>query len=89
MKVAVPKETVAGERRVALTPEAAAALVKDGMEILLETGTGDGAFHTERRVRKGRRPYHAGRSRPLRPADIVVKVPSPASTTTSTTTRSA
>jgi alanine dehydrogenase len=47
MKVAVPKETVAGERRVALTPEAAAALVKDGMEILLETGAGDGAFHTD------------------------------------------
>ena len=36
MKVAVPIETVAGERRVALTPEAAAALVKGGMEILLE-----------------------------------------------------
>ena len=43
MKVAVPRERVAGERRVALTPEAAAALVKSGLEVVVEHGAGDGA----------------------------------------------
>src|SRR5262245_50958874 len=43
MKVAVPRERVAGERRVALTPDAAAALVKAGLEVVVERGAGDGA----------------------------------------------
>src|SRR3989442_211509 len=38
MRIAVPKEIAPGERRVALTPEAAAALVKGGLEGLVETG---------------------------------------------------
>jgi len=40
MKVAVPRERVAGERRVALTPDAAAALVKAGLTVLIERGAG-------------------------------------------------
>jgi len=40
MKVAVPRERVAGERRVALTPDAAAALVKGGLTVLIERGAG-------------------------------------------------
>jgi len=50
MKVAIPREIVAGERRVALTPDAAAAVVKSGLEVVVERGAGeeasfgDGAF---------------------------------------------
>ncbi len=40
MKVGVPKETVAGERRVALVPDAVAKLVKDGHEVVVEQGAG-------------------------------------------------
>src|SRR5262249_5705754 len=47
MKVAVPREIAPGERRVALTPDAAAALVKGGMEVLVEAGAGAGAFHSD------------------------------------------
>lgn len=39
----VPKETLPGEQRVALTPANIARLVRDGFEVLVETGAGAGA----------------------------------------------
>jgi H+-translocating NAD(P) transhydrogenase subunit alpha len=44
MKVAVVKETAPGERRVALVPEAVAKLRAAGLDVLVETGAGDGAW---------------------------------------------
>ena len=41
MQVAVPQETYPGERRVALTPAAVAALVKLGLEVNIQAGAGD------------------------------------------------
>ena len=43
MKVAIPKETRAGERRVAATPETIARLKKLGFEVLVETQAGANA----------------------------------------------
>jgi H+-translocating NAD(P) transhydrogenase subunit alpha len=43
MKVGVAKETAAGERRVALVPEALGKLTAAGLEILVERGAGAGA----------------------------------------------
>ena len=43
MKVGVARETVAGERRVALVPEALGKLTAAGLEILVEAGAGSGA----------------------------------------------
>ena len=43
MKIGVPKETAANERRVALTPEIAGRLAKSGFTILVERGAGDAA----------------------------------------------
>src|SRR3989442_14051659 len=40
MKVGVPKETVAGERRVALVPDTVGKMVKDGHEVVVEQGAG-------------------------------------------------
>ncbi|WP_299725061.1 Re/Si-specific NAD(P)(+) transhydrogenase subunit alpha [uncultured Tateyamaria sp.] len=40
MKIGTPKETFAGERRVAMTPESATALQKLGHTCLIETGAG-------------------------------------------------
>ena len=45
MKVGVPKEIAAGERRVALVPEAAARL--EGFELAVERGAGDAAGYTD------------------------------------------
>jgi NAD(P) transhydrogenase subunit alpha len=44
MKVAVVKETGPGERRVALVPETVAKLRAAGLDVLVESGAGDGAW---------------------------------------------
>jgi len=47
MKVAVAKETAAGERRVALVPEAVGRLKGAGIDVLVESGAGDGAWFAD------------------------------------------
>jgi NAD(P) transhydrogenase subunit alpha len=44
MKIAVPRETADGETRVALTPQAAALLIGDGVEVVVQRGAGDASF---------------------------------------------
>jgi NAD(P) transhydrogenase subunit alpha len=44
MKVGIPTETAAGERRVALVPDAVGPLTKLGMEIVVQAGAGAGAY---------------------------------------------
>jgi NAD(P) transhydrogenase subunit alpha len=44
MKAAVVKETLPGERRVALVPEAITKLRPAGIDVLVESGAGDGAW---------------------------------------------
>ena len=43
MRIGVPKETLANERRVALTPDVAGRLAKAGLTVLVERGAGEGA----------------------------------------------
>jgi proton-translocating NAD(P)+ transhydrogenase subunit alpha len=43
VKIGVPKETAAGERRVALVPEVVAKLVEAGHEVVVERGAGGAA----------------------------------------------
>ena len=43
MKIGVPKETAANERRVALVPDTAGRLVKTGLEVVVEQGAGTAA----------------------------------------------
>jgi len=40
MKIGVPKEIYAGERRVATTPDVVAQLTKLGFDIAVESGAG-------------------------------------------------
>jgi NAD(P) transhydrogenase subunit alpha len=40
VKIGVPKETVEGEQRVGLVPETVTRLVKDGFEVIVESGAG-------------------------------------------------
>jgi H+-translocating NAD(P) transhydrogenase subunit alpha len=47
MNVSVPKETAAGERRVALVPEVVDRLVKSGAGVVVETGAGAGAHQPD------------------------------------------
>jgi NAD(P) transhydrogenase subunit alpha len=44
MKIGVPKETAAGERRVAMVPEVVGKLTKGGHEVVVERGAGEAAL---------------------------------------------
>jgi H+-translocating NAD(P) transhydrogenase subunit alpha len=44
MRIGVPRETTAGERRVALVPESVSRLKKAGIDVLVERGAGAAAF---------------------------------------------
>src|SRR5215203_5594808 len=48
MKIGVPKETAAGERRVALIPDVVKSLKKnEHVEVVVESGAGEAAGHTD------------------------------------------
>jgi NAD(P) transhydrogenase subunit alpha len=47
MKIGVPKETVQGERRVALVPDVVKALTAKEIEVAVESGAGEGASHPD------------------------------------------
>src|SRR6266581_1222968 len=74
MKVAVPKETAAGERRVALVPESVGPLVKAGLEVLVERDAGAGAFFSDADYEKAGAKIVA---QPLSEAVVVAKVQKP------------
>ncbi len=77
MNIGVPRETAAGERRVALVPDAAAALVKSGLEVLLERGAGEGAFHADAAYEQGGARIVPDAGALFDQADIVLKVQKP------------
>ncbi len=52
MRVGVPRELRSHERRVALVPDAVAALVADGHEVLVEAGAGLSAHHADAEYRE-------------------------------------
>mgnify|MGYP003694779715 CR=1 FL=1 len=60
MKIAVPKETRPGERRVALVPESCKKLVQAGYAVAVEAGAGASAHYARRRLQSGRRDDRAG-----------------------------
>ena len=47
MRIAVPKETAPGERRVALVPEVAKKLAASGFDVVVESGAGEGASFSD------------------------------------------
>ncbi|WP_341525743.1 Re/Si-specific NAD(P)(+) transhydrogenase subunit alpha [Nostoc sp. UHCC 0302] len=47
MRIAVAKEIEVGERRVALIPDTVARLVKQGLEVWVETGAGERSFFSD------------------------------------------
>ena len=48
MKVGVPKETARDERRVALIPDVAGSLTGREIEVVVESGAGEGSGHPDR-----------------------------------------
>jgi len=72
MKVSVPKETAAGERRVALVPEVVDRLAKSGIEVVVEAGAGAGAHQPDSAYERAGAAIGDGFS-----GDVVAKVAPP------------
>jgi NAD(P) transhydrogenase subunit alpha len=77
MRVGVPKEVAANERRVALVPDAAGRLVKAGFEVVVERGAGSGAACPDDAY-KAVGATVADRATVLRQVDVVLQVQPPA-----------
>ncbi|MFI5318610.1 MAG: Re/Si-specific NAD(P)(+) transhydrogenase subunit alpha [Myxococcota bacterium] len=74
MIVAVPKETAAGERRVALVPDGVKALVKLGLDVRVEPGAGMAAGFDDAAFSAAGARLETGA---LAAADLVLKVQAP------------
>jgi len=77
VKVAVPKETEQGERRVALVPDTAKMLVAAGLEVSVEAGAGAAAFLTDDLYEKAGARVASRAGTMLHDADAVLKVQAP------------
>jgi H+-translocating NAD(P) transhydrogenase subunit alpha len=77
MKIAVAKEIVIGEFRVALVPDVVARLVKGGFEVLVETGAGVGAHFSDAAYEAAGAKIVADPAQLWGEADILVKVAPP------------
>jgi NAD(P) transhydrogenase subunit alpha len=77
MKIAVPRETGPGETRVALTPQAIAALVADGVEVVVQSGAGDMSFIGDEAFREAGASIVPDAAALYGQADVVVRVGRP------------
>jgi len=77
MKIAVPRETAPGETRVALTPQAAAALIADGVEVVVQSGAGDASFISDEAFREAGASIVPDAAALYGQADLVVRVGRP------------
>ena len=73
--IGVPKESVPGERLVALVPEVVSRLVKGGASVIVERGAGEGAFYPDAEFEKAG--ARMGSREDAFGADILVKVQPP------------
>jgi NAD(P) transhydrogenase subunit alpha len=76
MKVGVPRESLSGERRVALVPDAVAKLVAAGHSVVVETAAGSGSGHDDEAYRLAGATVAAEPGSALG-ADVVLKVQPP------------
>jgi NAD(P) transhydrogenase subunit alpha len=76
MRIGVPKETTAGERRVALVPESGKKLIQAGYEVLVEAGAGTAAGFPDSGYRDAGVTLESSRAAVLA-ADLVLKVNAP------------
>ncbi len=77
VRVAVPREVVPGEQRVALVPDTVERLVKAGFEVLVEADAGVGALFSDEDYRTAGATVGADAAALFGGADVVVKVQKP------------
>ena len=77
MRIAVPKETAPGERRVALVPESCKKLKQAGYDIALEAGAGAAAGYPDEAYREQGVAIESDPAAMLAAADIVLELGAP------------
>lgn len=77
MKLAVPKETVPDERRVAIVPESVKKLIKAGLSVAVQSGAGAGAAVGDEEYESAGATIESDVEALLADADIVFKVQPP------------
>ena len=77
MKVAVVKERRAFERRVAASPDTVKHMTGMGLEVVVETGAGEGAFFVDAAYQAAGAAIAADEAAALADADVVLKVQRP------------
>jgi NAD(P) transhydrogenase subunit alpha len=77
MQVAVPRETLEGERRVALVPESCKKLAKAGIQVAVECGAGERSYSSDDAYREAGATLEADRNALLAAADFLLKVQPP------------
>ena len=77
MRVAIPRETFAGERRVAATPDTVVRLAKLGLEVSIERGAGAEAGFSDAAYEEAGATLVSGADTLFADADIVAKVRAP------------
>lgn len=77
MRIAVPRETVAGERRVALTPEHAGRLAQQGHAVRVERGAGALAHLSDELYARAGATLADGHAAAVEGADLVARVRAP------------
>lgn len=77
MNVAIPKETAAGERRVAITPDIASRLVQSGFTVTVQSGAGADAGFLDGAYQSAGATIVATAGEAYGVADVVLKVQRP------------
>ncbi len=77
MKIGVPREVHAGEKRVATTPDVVGQLIKLGFEVLIEAGAGAAAHFVDAAYEKAGAKVLQGAKAVWDEADIILKVRGP------------
>ena len=77
MKIAVPKETARGERRVALVPETVSRLKKSGFEVVIQKGAGQEAGFPDAQYASAGATVVDGAREVLAQGELVLKVQRP------------
>jgi NAD(P) transhydrogenase subunit alpha len=78
MRIVVPQETAASDRRVALAPAAVKRLAGEARKIVVESGAGLGASFTDEEYREAGAEIAGSPDELFRGADVVLKVNPPA-----------
>jgi len=77
MRIAVPKEILASEKRVAATPETVARYREKGYEVAVESHAGEGIFISDEEYRKAGAVIVADVEELMGNADLILKVKQP------------